>query len=273
MKTLKEIVKHKRVEVENHKQLYPIRLLESSLYFPSQPVSMKKYLLREDKSGIIAEIKKKSPSAGVINKYIDIEKTSIGYMQAGASALSVLTDKEFFGGCNEDLITARKFNFCPILRKDFVIEEYQIIEAKAVGADTVLLIAAILSPDEIKKFTFLAQSLGMEVLLELHGEEELSKLIDQIDIIGVNNRDLNTMRIDIEHSIRMSTIIPSGKIKISESGIDSAETIIRLKNYGFDGFLIGSQFMKQSVPYNACKEMIVKLRQLQNEKQECKVEN
>lgn len=259
MNILDQIIAHKHNEVEQNKELYPIRLLEKSVYFNSQPVSLKKYLTREDKSGIIAEIKKQSPSIGVINKYADIEKISIGYMQAGASALSVLTDSRYFGGSNKDLTTARQFNFCPVLRKDFIINAYQIIEAKSIGADAILLIAAVLTKQQIKEFTHLAHELGMEVLLEVHALSELNKAIDDVDVIGVNNRDLTTMSIDIEHSVRLSALLPPDKIKVSESGIDSPEKIHYLRDAGYQGFLMGSYFMKHSQPHIACKEFIKKL--------------
>lgn len=259
MTTLRKIIEHKKIEVQERESLYPTKLLERSEYFNSIPVSLKKYLLRNDKSSIIAEIKKQSPSLGVINKYVNIEKTSIGYMQAGASALSVLTDRTFFGGSSEDLIIARKFNFCPILRKDFMISEYQIIESKSIGADVILLIAAVLSKDEIIKFTDLAHSLGMEVLLELHGPDELEKIYHKVDEIGVNNRNLHTMKIDIQQSILMSELLPKEIIKISESGIDSIDTILKLKQYGYQGFLMGTNFMKQPQPHLACKEFIKEL--------------
>ena len=257
MNTLDQIIAHKHKEVEERKSLFPVKLLEQSIFFPSQPVSLKKYLLREDKSGIIAEIKRKSPSKGMINPYVSVERTSIGYMQAGASALSVLTDKNFFGGSNEDLTTARKFNFCPILRKDFIVDEYQIIEAKSIGADVVLLIAAVLDQNIIKKFTQQAHSLGLEVLLEVHSEEEvMSNLNSGADLMGVNNRNLKTFEVSIETSKRLSSIIPDQFIKISESGIDSAEQIHELKSFGFKGFLMGEKFMKHSRPEKACKEFI-----------------
>src|SRR3954462_11709546 len=149
MNILDQIIEHKRKEVEERKSLYPTKLLEKSIYFSSPTVSLRKYIRRPDLSGVIAEIKRKSPSKGVLNKNVSIERTSIGYMQAGASALSILTDTKFFGGTNEDLTTARKFNFCPILRKDFTVDEYQLIEAKSIGADAILLIAAVLEPREI----------------------------------------------------------------------------------------------------------------------------
>lgn len=259
MITLNDIIAYKRGQVQKNKDLYPVKLLETSVYFQPTCVSLSKYLKRKDKSGIIAEIKKKSPSLGMINKYADVEKISIGYMQAGASALSVLTDTNYFGGSNADLITARKFNFCPILRKDFIIDEYQIVEAKSIGADAVLLIGAVLTKAEISRFTNLAHNLGMEVVLELHDTSELDKCIDEVDVIGVNNRNLKTMQIDLEHSIRMSALLPSDKIKISESGIESAERIRYLKSAGYSGFLIGSYFMRHARPHEACRNLIQSL--------------
>ena len=264
MNTLEKITIVKHQEVKEASKLYPVKLLERSIYFESKPVSLKKYLLREDKSGIIAEIKKQSPSLGIINKYVDVEKTSIGYMQAGASALSVLTDKTFFGGSVEDLKTARKYNYCPILRKDFMVSEYQIIESKSIGADVILLIAAILSKEEIIRFTDIAHSLGMEVILEIHGEDELDKVYHNVDVVGVNNRNLKTMKIDIQQSVNISTLLPKEMIKISESGIENVQTINQLKSYGYQGFLIGSYFMKQAQPHLACKEFI---KALNNSKQ------
>lgn len=256
MTILEKITDHKRTEVAERKTIYPVKLLERTAYFSSPPVSLKKYLLRPDKNGIIAEIKKQSPSLGKINPYVNVEKTSIGYMQAGASALSVLTDKTFFGGSSEDLTTARKFNFCPVLRKDFIIDEYQVVEARSIGADAILLIAAILTKEEIVQLTDSAQSLGMEVLLELHGNAEIDKIYHRVDAIGVNNRDLGTMRIDINHSVNMSALLPKEIVRVAESGIDSVESILKLRKYGYSGFLIGSHFMKQAQPHLACKEFI-----------------
>ncbi|HXC06316.1 MAG TPA: indole-3-glycerol phosphate synthase TrpC, partial [Bacteroidia bacterium] len=173
MNMLDTIIQHKQKEVQERKALYPVKFLEQSVHFTSPCVSFRKYLLRSDKEGIIAEIKRKSPSKGVINNYVSIEKTSIGYMMAGASALSILTDTKFFGGKNEDLTTARKYNYCPILRKDFMIDEYQVVEAKSIGADVILLLANVLSPARVKELAALARSFGMEVLLEVREEEEL----------------------------------------------------------------------------------------------------
>ncbi len=265
MNTLEKIVIEKRKQVKDEKSLFPVELLERSIYFKSECVSLKKYLLRSDKSGIIAEIKKQSPALGAINPYIKVEKLSIGYMQAGASALSVLTDKKFFGGSNADLTTARKFNFCPILRKDFVIDEYQVIEAKSIGADAILLIASILSKEQVVQFTDKAHKLGMEVLLELHAEHELEKVYKGVDIIGVNNRNLETMKIDIDTSRAMAKLIPSGFLKISESGIEDPKIVTELKQLGYNGFLIGSYFMKHPEPEKACAELIRQVNKLKQE--------
>lgn len=262
MNTLEIINAQKRLEVEENKKLYPVKLLERSLYFNSQPVSLEKYLNRQDKNGIIAEIKKQSPSKGVINNYVNIEKTSIGYMQAGASAISVLTDKTFFGGSNEDLKIARKFNFCPILRKDFIIDEYQIIEAKSIGADAILLIAASLDKRELQSFTNLAQSLGLEVLLEIHDETEINKIPETVNLIGVNNRDLKTLKIDLNTSFELINKLPKQKTKVAESGIENPESILQLREAGYSGFLIGSYFMKHPEPSFACKEFIASIQNL-----------
>lgn len=262
MNILEEIIAYKREEVRERKELYPVRLLERSIYFASPTVSMKKYLLRKDKYGIIAEIKRKSPSKGVINNYVSVERTSIGYMQAGASALSVLTDRKYFGGSIEDLQIARKFNFCPILRKEFIIDEYQVLEAKSIGADAILLIAAVLTPKEIHHLSRHAKSLGLEVLMEIHGEDELHhNLHDSIDIIGVNNRDLKTFTTSIETSVILSDKIPKGYVKISESGIHEPDDIIYLKQAGFQGFLIGEHFMVHGRPEKACTDFISKLKE------------
>ena len=261
MNILDEIIAYKKTEVATRKSLYPVKLLEQSIYFSTQPVSLKKYIQREDKSGIIAEIKRKSPSKGVINPYVSVERTSIGYMQAGASALSVLTDKNFFGGSNEDLTTARKFNFCPILRKDFTIDEYQIIEAKSIGADAILLIAAALEVSRLKELADFAHSFGLEVLLEVHNEEELKANLDAgADLIGVNNRNLKTFELSVEVSKRLAPLMPSNAVKVSESGIESVKTILELRKYGFEGFLMGQNFMQHSRPEEACKDFIEELR-------------
>lgn len=265
MNILEQIIEHKYKEVAERKGLYPIKLLEQSIYFSTPCVSMKKYLLREDKSCIIAEIKRKSPSKGQINPYVSIERTSIGYMQAGASALSILTDKHFFGGSNDDLTIARQFNFCPLLRKDFVVDEYQITEAKSIGADAILLIAAALAPARVVELNTFAHSLGLEVLFEVHNEDELYKeAIEQVDMVGVNNRDLKTFNVNIDVSKRLSSLIPQHIVKVSESGISDPATIIELKQLGYRGFLMGENFMKHSRPEKAANDFIKELKRLEH---------
>jgi indole-3-glycerol phosphate synthase len=261
---LEDIVAFKINEVEERKSLYPIKLLEKSIFYSTSPVSLSKYLHRPDLSGIIAEFKRQSPSKGTINEYGSVQKISIGYMQAGASALSILTDNKFFGGNNNDLTTARKYNYCPVLRKDFIIDEYQVIEAKSIGADAILLIAEILDKQKIKLLSGLAKSLGMEVLFEMHDIKEIDKVSDDITIIGINSRDLKTFDVSIDHSVNMVEQIPKGFISIAESGIDSPETLLKLKKSGFHGFLIGERFMKTSDPGASCSKFIQTLKQLQS---------
>jgi indole-3-glycerol phosphate synthase len=182
-------------------------------------------------------------------------------MQAGASALSVLTDKQFFGGSNEDLTLARKYNFCPILRKDFTIDEYQIVEAKSIGADAILLIAAALNAATLKSLASFAHTFGLEVLLEVHNEEELRESLDAgADLIGVNNRNLKTFELSIEVSKQLASLIPSSMVKVSESGIESVQAILELKKFGYQGFLMGQNFMQHSRPEVACKEFVDDLR-------------
>ncbi len=259
MKILEEIVAHKKKEIATRKQLVPIALLEGSIHYDTPTVSLCKYLLREDKQGIIAEFKRRSPSNPNINLYASVEEVSIAYMQAGASALSVLTDEHFFGGKNEDLRLARKFNYAPILRKDFVVDEYQIIEAKSIGADAVLLIADCLSKSEVKQFSEQATSLGMEVLFEIREEVELDKLSDKIDLVGVNNRNLKDFTVSIEQSLQLAERLPTEMVKVSESGIERAEDIIELRLSGFQGFLIGTSFMAHPSPGKQCQRFLEQL--------------
>jgi indole-3-glycerol phosphate synthase len=263
MNILDQIIAHKRKEVAERSELVPVKLLEKSIYFDSKVVSMKKYILREDKTGIIAEFKRRSPSKGDINPGASVETVTIGYMQAGASALSILTDQHFFGGKNEDLTLARKFNFCPILRKDFIIDEYQILEAKSIGADCILLIAAALEPKRLGELAEFAHSLGMEVLMEVHDLQELeSSLNPHLDLVGVNNRSLKTFDVSLDTSFSLVDRIPNEFVKISESGISEPETLIQLRNAGFQGFLIGENFMKTSRPQQAALNFMNAYRNL-----------
>ncbi|MEZ4935285.1 MAG: indole-3-glycerol phosphate synthase TrpC [Saprospiraceae bacterium] len=264
MHILEKIIAHKKKEVAERKKLFPTDLLETSIFFNTQCVSLVKYLKNEKKSGVIAEFKRRSPSKGDINKYASVEQVTIGYMQAGASALSVLTDAEFFGGKSADLSEARKFNYCPILRKDFIIDEYQIIEAKSIGADAILLIAACLTPEEVKQLSGVAHSLGLQVLLEIHDDKELNHFCENIDVIGVNNRDLKTFKTSIENSHELLPLLPNNIAKISESGISDPKDAAGLLIAGFDGLLIGELFMKNSQPEVACLEFISELEKFKN---------
>lgn len=263
MDILEKIVNHKKKEVAERKSLYPTKLLEKSIYFDTPTVSLSKYLLREDKSGIIAEFKRASPSKGDINPYAKVEEVTIGYMQAGASALSVLTDNQFFKGKSADLTEARKYNFCPILRKDFTIDEYQIIEAKSIGADAILLIAECLEKEQLAQLAKTARGLGLEVLMEVHSADQLHKLTPDINVVGVNNRNLKTFNVSIQTSIEVANAIPAEVVKISESGISDPQSIIELKEHGFNGFLIGETFMKTANPHLTCAEFIRKIERLE----------
>lgn len=263
MNIIDKIIAQKHIEVAEKSSLVPVKLLEKSIFFEGKVVSMKRYVTDAEKSGIISEFKRQSPSKGIINGAAQVETVSIGYMQAGASALSILTDKDFFGGSNEDLKSARKFNFCPILRKDFVIDEYQILEAKSIGADCILLIAAALEPAKLKSLAAFARSLGLEVLMEVHDREELERsLCDELDLVGVNNRNLKTFDVSLDTSLELVEKIPSSFVKISESGISKPETLVTLKKAGFDGFLIGENFMKSSRPEQAAYNFIKEYKKL-----------
>ena len=262
MSILENIITDKLLEVQQNKNLYPIALLEKTEAFSSPTVSLKKYLQKKDKNGLIAEFKRKSPSKGIINKYAKVEDTSIAYMQAGASAISVLTDEKYFGGKNKDLETIRHFNYCPILRKDFIVDPYQIIEARSIGADAILLIATVLTAAEIKEFSELANNLGMETILEIHDVKELDKGIGKADIIGFNNRNLHDFTCHYTNAIKAFNQLPKDLLKIAESGINTAKEAYELKQAGYDGFLIGQQFMEHSNPGFACAQFIQELNKL-----------
>jgi len=259
MNILSNIADFKRKEVASRKALYPIALLEKSLFFNTKPVSLVHYLRRADMMGIIAEFKRKSPSKGTINAYSSIDHVSIGYMQAGASALSILTDEEFFGGQNKDLTRARELNYCPILRKDFIVDPYQVIEAKSIGADAILLIAAILTVDEVLELAKLANNLGLETILEVHSELELMHRNQYVNIVGVNNRNLVDFSVSLQTSYDMSKLIGKDVLAISESGISSPQDVIDLRKAGYEGFLIGGQFMATADPAKSCQQFISKL--------------
>jgi indole-3-glycerol phosphate synthase len=259
MNILDTIVEHKRTEVVLAKQQQPEEVLKQMPGFSRQTFSLKQFLLDETKTGIIAEFKRQSPSKGIINATADVVQVTKAYTENGASCLSVLTDEHFFGGTNADLQKAR-INNIPILRKDFIIGEYQILEARAIGADVILLIAACLSPARVKELAAYAKSLQLEVLLEIHTEEELRHICAETEIVGVNNRDLKTFTVDINRSIELSKKIPANKIKIAESGINDVETICTFRKAGFKGFLIGENFMKQPDPTIAFADFVKQLK-------------
>lgn len=244
---LETIIEQKKIEVTERKQTVPVAVLEKMESFRRPVLSLKQFLLDESKTGIIAEFKRKSPSKGWINAEADPSTVTLAYTRHGASGLSVLTDEFFFGGNMDDLVKAR-VNAIPILRKDFMIDPYQIIEAKAYGADVILLIAANLNPAAVRSLAIAAKNMGLEVLLEIHNEQELEHICEEVDIVGVNNRNLKTFEVNIDTSISLSRLIPADKFKISESGIGSVETIALLKQYGYQGFLMGENFMKADDP-------------------------
>lgn len=263
MNILEKIIAYKKMEVAKRKLEIPVGLLEQRPLFQRKTLSLQQSLLDESKTGIIAEFKRRSPSKGNINDKANVENITHAYMQGGASGISVLTDSEFFGGSTADLEAARQHNI-PILRKDFIIDEYQVAEAKAMGADVILLIAACLSPARVKQLATFARTLELEVLLELHGEDEIDHICDEITMVGINNRDLKTFTVDILRSIAMAGQLKDQKILIAESGINDVETIILLKQYGFSGFLIGEHFMKQPDPTIAFVHFVQQLKQKQH---------
>jgi indole-3-glycerol phosphate synthase len=260
MNILDTIIAHKKIEVAAAKQKITVEALQQHDLYSRQTFSLKQFLLDETKTGIIAEFKRKSPSKGMINGTADVVEVTTAYTAHGASCLSVLTDEHFFGGTAADLQKAR-INTIPILRKDFIVDEYQITEARAMGADVILLIAACLTPERVRELAAFAKSLQLEVLLELHTEDELQHICDATEIVGINNRDLKTFTVDINRSIELGKKIPADKIKIAESGIDNIDTICTFKNAGFKGFLIGENFMKQANPTIAFAEFVEQLKQ------------
>lgn len=259
MNILEKIIEHKISEVERRKTITTSEQLELRESFSRKTISLKAALLNETNTGIIAEFKRMSPSRGTINDNADVEDTTAAYTKYGASGLSVLTDEYFFGGSTDDLVKAR-VNDIPILRKDFIIDEYQVTETKAMGADVILLIAACLTPAKVRELAMQARSLGLETLLEIHNEEELRHICDEIDLVGINNRDLKTFEVDIDRSVRLSKQIPADKIIIAESGIDMVETIRIFKVAGFKGFLIGEKFMKADDPATAFEKFVQQLK-------------
>ena len=259
MNILDKIIFDKKREVELKKSLIPVSQLENSILFGSRTISLSK-ILRSSQTGIIAEHKRRSPSKAEINYNFTVEEVVKGYESAGVCGISVLTDGKYFGGSLDDLLLARASVNVPLLRKEFIVDEYQILEAKAHGADLILLIAAVLTREEIKKLSEFAESLGLEVLLEVHNLEELQKsIMPSLNMIGVNNRNLKTFEVSLDFSKALASEIPNEFVKVSESGISSIEAINELRPYGYKGFLIGENFMKTDNAGESAREFIKKL--------------
>jgi len=260
MNILDKITRDKRIEVNLRKQLIPTKQLEQSVLFERKTISLAKKL-KNSTTGIIAEHKRRSPSKHVINHDLNVFDVSKGYQEAGVCGMSILTDGKYFGGSLDDLLTARSSCNLPLLRKEFIIDQYQILEAKAYGADVILLIAAILTKNEIKQFSEFAKSLNLEVLLEVHNETELNKsIMPSLDMLGVNNRNLKTFKVSLETSKQISALIPNDFLKISESGISNIKAIKTLQPYGYKGFLIGENFMKTDNAGESAKQFIKNLK-------------
>lgn len=260
MNILDKIVLDKQREVALKKSIIPVSQLEQSVLFGQNKRSVVTNM-HNSTYGIIAEHKRRSPSKSVINQSFTVEEVTQGYEKAGVAGISVLTDGKYFGGSLDDLLIARASVKTPLLRKEFVIDEYQLLEAKAYGADFILLIAAILTRDQIKQLSEFAHSIDLEVLLEVHDDEELQKsIMPSLDLIGVNNRNLKTFDVSLEISKSLAEKIPNEFIKVSESGISSVTAIQELQPYGYKGFLIGENFMKTDNAGLSCKEFIQNLK-------------
>lgn len=260
---LETIVAEKKKEVELIKEIYTLKDFERTDNYGFFHASLKKELIKKNSTGIIAEFKRKSPSQGWLTEQnIQVYDIVQAYQKYGAAGISIITDNSFFGGTTHDLQEAHFSNKGPFLRKDFIIDEFQIHESNAFGADVILLIAAILTKQQVKQFAKSAKEQGMEVLLEIHEESELDSIVSDVDIIGVNNRNLKTFEVDINTSLFLANKIPSDKVKISESGIGNINTIHILKEAGYNGFLIGETFMKAENPGEAFKKFVdgLKLR-------------
>lgn len=254
MTILDKIIQNKQKEVQLLKDNFKIRDFEKMPFFSSEVISLKKAITANE-FGIIAEIKRKSPSAGSINNSLSPKELGLNYQNAGAAGISVLTDLDFFGGTIEDLIEVKKNVKIPVLRKEFIIDEIQIFQAKAIGADAILLIAEALSEEQALHFTIIAQSLGLEVVMEFHEKNQLYKINTDVDVIGVNNRNLKLQKTDISNSIELIDFLPKDKILISESGIKTSEDLRRIYQCGYHGALIGESILKSNSPLNFVSEL------------------
>ncbi|GAA5090668.1 indole-3-glycerol phosphate synthase TrpC [Chryseobacterium ginsengisoli] len=254
MNILDKIIQRKAEEVSISKSKTSVQELKDSEFFERKTFSLKENI--KSKIGIIAEFKRQSPSKGIINDKVSPLEVVSAYESFGASGISILTDKDFFGGNFEDILSVRNAINIPILRKDFMIDEYQFYEAKSIGADVVLLIAACLSPQQVQEFTELSHELGLEVLLEIHTEEELQHFNQKIDLVGINNRNLKDFKVDLQHSVNLKNQLPNDVLSVAESGIYNIEDFNFLKEKGFDGFLMGEYFMKHENPGKKFEEFL-----------------
>lgn len=253
---LTRIAQSKRREIEASKILVPMEVIQEYALLTDRPGrSMRKSVIYTP-GGIISEFKRRSPSKGEIAPMAEVSEVIKFYTEAGAAACSVLTDTQYFGGSATDLTTARAVTQLPLLRKDFIIDPYQIYQARAIGADAILLIASLLSPEKIGRYTDLAHDLSLEVLLELHDESEIKSINNGVDLIGINNRDLANFNISLDSSFNLVRKLPSDKVKIAESGIKSSADMNRLKDAGFDGFLIGESLISTPRPGETLKRFI-----------------
>lgn len=258
MTILDKIIERKKQEIEDSKSKISVEQLKDSEFFGRETFSLKETI--KSKSGIITEFKRQSPSKGIINdKVLPLEVVS-QYEKFGASAVSILTDKDFFGGSFQDILSVRNHISIPILRKDFMVDEYQFYEAKSIGADVILLIASCLSPTQVSEFTELAHQLKLEVLLEIHSEEELVHINKNVDFVGINNRNLKDFKVDLQHSVNLKNQLPNDILSVAESGIYNEEDFRFLKDKGFDGFLMGEYFMKNENPGKKFGEFVQEVR-------------
>ena len=258
---LDEIIANRKFEIAIQKLKFPLEDVKAKIDLSLKRNSLSNRLLSHESSGIIAEFKRRSPSKGVINDRVQPEIVTKGYANAGVSGLSVLTDSSYFGGSTADFTASRNANpLIPLLRKDFMVDEYQIYESRMLNADVILLIGAVLEKSEITRFTSIAHELGMEVLLELHDESEIEKIDNQADMIGINNRNLKDFKVDLDRSLQLLNRLPTKAVKISESGLSDPKTVDYLRHRGFQGFLMGENFMKSDNPVAACTDFISQLK-------------
>ncbi len=262
MDILETIVAAKKKQIEKFKPMSSIERFERDGFFwEVRNRSLVQSLLLPGSTGIIAEFKRKSPSKGWFQtKELEVEPVVVSYNKF-AAGISVLTDDEFFGGDLDDLIQAKVVSDIPVLRKDFIIDKWQIAEAKAFGADVILLIAACLPGAGVKELAVYAKSIGLEVLLEIHDEKELEHICDEVDLVGVNNRNLKTFEVSIENALSLVNKIPREKPAVAESGISNRETIQQLRQAGYKGFLMGEVFMREENPGKAFEEFVNNLKQ------------